>query len=379
MKVRVFHGLGLALIAASLFLNTEGLTAQSSCARYGGELTTSVEPSTPLVFSFFPISLMGIGDQTSAGALESFQSFGVRFSNTGAVEREVNLAIYLYSGTEAVFSQEMAVTMAIPVGTYFVSVPQLISGNISGGLNPRALIKPTINSTFRNRFAGGVPSGSFRFEVRIAEENQNTTDPSTICGSIFVEVLSGATVDIVVPSNGTQTGSLPLFQWSAVGGSKFRLTFAKLKPNQSYEDALATSSQRVVLEVRDVNSYQATAGGPSGAIENNLTWNPGLQDGDYCVRVTMIQEDPLTGATNEVTSAINSFVVASGTAAATVGLNATEVLSLLASVPGLSAILEQLRGYNPVLIEINGTVMTVEDLRNKLANLPGTYKVKLTP
>lgn len=59
---------------------------------------------------------------------------------------------------------------------------------------------------------------------------------------------------LTMPSNGSTANALPQFQWSAVGGQKYKLTLAKLQPNQTQEDALNNSSQRMVLNLTSTSS-----------------------------------------------------------------------------------------------------------------------------
>jgi hypothetical protein len=360
-----------------------------------GTVDITLIPSAPLQFQFFPMGLMGIGGTGNVGVLTGtgFERFGLQLQNTAGAQQQLNIAVYLYQGGasigsgEAVFSDEMTVTVFVPPGgPYFISVPQLINNNITG-LRSAAHRPATISRTFRNALSGGVPSGNFRFDIVIDPvQDPNIGDAADHCGSFFVEILTGATVDLIVPGNGGQAGPLPLFQWAAIGGNKFQLAIAKVRAGQSYEDALRTSSQRVLLDINGTNTFQATAGGPiSGGnvttLENNLTWNPGLLEGEYCYRVTMIQEEPLTGSQNFVTSAINSFTVSNTAMMIGVGggINTDEILNLLRSLSAGEAIVNELRGYSAISIEINGTAATVTDLRTKLGELPEVYKVEIKP
>ncbi len=380
-----------AWVLLALMVSEHRLQAQN-CSLYGGELQISLLPSTPLTFQFFPIGLLGLGGSTNAGTVSTagFERFGVQFTNSGTVQRQVNLAIFLFQGAgtgQTVFGtgDEMRVTLFVPPGTYFVSVPQFINGNITS-VRAQAFVGPRISERYRNSLSGGIPSGSFHFDFAVTDENGGNPTLADLCGSLSIEVLTGATVDLIVPGNGSQVGPLPLFQWAAVGGNKFQLNFAKVRAEQSYEDALRTSSQRVLLEINGTNTFQATAGGPiSGGnvttLENNLTWNPGLLEGEYCYRVTMIQEDPITGSQNLVTSAINSFTVSNTAMMIGVGggINTDEILNLLRSLSTGEAIVNELRGYSAISIEINGTAATVTDLRTKLGDLPDVYKVEIKP
>lgn len=370
MKMKWF-----ALAAMVIFLVTHETHAQ--CTSVDG-VGVSVMPNAPLQFQFFPMSLLGFGSAGNPGSLSipGAQQFGIQFTNNTGTEKTLILDIDIRNSAGTILDRHFRVQIVIPIGpSPFITVPQIVDGNIPSSFSPGTPTNARINDSFVSSLSGGLPSGSFFFDISLEGGS------STCMNTVTVEVLTGSTVDIIIPSNGAASGNLPLFQWAAVGGNEFRLTFAKLRPNQSFEDALATSSQRVVLDPLMVTSYQAAPGGPSGAMENNLTWNPGLQDGDYCAQVTMIQRDPLTGTTNQVKSAIHAFTVSSGTGGMTntVGLNASEILNLLGSLPGGATILEALRGYNPVSIEINGAAATVEDLRNKLNSLPGTALISIKP
>ncbi len=372
MKMRWF-----ALAAMVTFLVTHETHAQ--CTSVGG-VDVSVMPNAPLQFQFFPMSLLGFGGTGNAGTLSlpGATQFGIQFTNNSGSTKNLYLEVDVRNSSRSILRDRLQVGFQIPVGVApFISVPQMIDGSFPSSFSANVLSQARIANDYVQSLSGGLPSGSFYFVIKMGEQLDQLTCENTVT----VEVLTGSTVDIIIPSNGAASGNLPLFQWAAVGGNEFRLTFAKLRPNQSFEDALATSSQRVVLDALMVTSYQAAPGGPSGAMENNLTWNPGLQDGDYCAQVTMIQRDPLTGTTNEVKSAIHAFTVSSGTGGMTnlVGLNASEILNLLGSLPGGATILEALRGYNPVSIEINGAAATVEDLRNKLNSLPGTALISIKP
>jgi hypothetical protein len=189
----------------------------------------------------------------------------------------------------------------------------------------------------------------------------------------------------VLPADGSESSALPQFQWAAVGGQRFRLTVAKLRPGQTGEDALNNSSQRFIVRVAG-NSYQTTSGGPTntGVVEvreNNLTWSPGLSNGDYVYRVTMIQEDPITGTQNFVNSKVGRFVVVGGIGglANTSGLNTEEIVGLLQSAAKGANIKDLLQGFSAISIEINGSAGTVDDLRAKLNDLPASVKWSIKP
>jgi hypothetical protein len=361
--------LGL-VVAALMVLSFKSAFAQ--CSPNG--VTIQITPQTPLQFQFFPISLLGIG---GAGAnLSAFNNFGVQFSNSTGSAQSVNVKIEFFSGSDAVFEQNLVISLSIPVGTFFIGVPELLNTNIAGGITRLGQpTKPRIKASFIKDLKGGLPSGTFRFDVSAAPFG---TPTYAFCGSITAEVLTGSTVDLIIPGNGSTTQSLPQFQWAATGGSKFVLTIAKLKVNQSQEDALGTSSQRVVFNINNVSSYTLTAGG-TDAVENNLTWVPGLPGGAYCYRVTMIQEDPVSGSQYKVNSQIANFTVSSGGDNAS-GINTEELLNLLSGALGGVNIGDKLKGYSALGIEIDGKAATMDDLRAKLGDIKGkTIKVEIKP
>lgn len=329
----------------------------------------AVPPS--LQFQFFPLSLLGIGEGGGrAGSIGAFQRFGIEINNTTGADAQRDLQIGLRIGNQDVFKQNMLVTLMIPPGVHFVSVSQFMDNEIPARLRPTAFLKPQISKEFVKDLAGGLPSGRFEFPLSVGVTGTGIFEP---CGSIIAEVLTGSTVDLIVPANHSETSALPLFQWAAVGGTKFRLTVARLKPRQTEEDALNTSSQRLVIELNNLTSLQLTAGGPSNAIENNLTWNPGLAAGEYIWRVAMIQEDPTTGTTNTVRSRIQHFTVGGGAGA---GLNTDQIIAILQTIPGLTNIDEQLRGFQAIAIEYNGQNLTADELRQKVQEFPEAVKVK---
>ncbi len=371
----------IAVLLAVLFTvwmaEGQSLNAQTGCEINGVQV--QVEPTTPLQFQFFPMGLLGIGSGGNTGGLEGFSRFGITFtrssSDTGS--GEVNVKISLFLGNRNLFSRDMEVTLTIPNNgiPYFVSVPQFINGNIPMNLYPTAPRKPRIDDKYAQDLMGGMPSGNFRFEIYTAKGGSLNYQ---LCGSITVEVTAGATVDLIMPAKGEETSGLPFFQWAAVGGNKFQLTIARLKAGQTEEDALRTSSQRTIIELVNTRSYQSTAGGPVTSIENNLTWNPGLLDGQYCYQVTMIQEDPITGSRNLVNSVIHNFVVTGSGKQMSSGLNTQEILNIVASRVNIN-LQDPFKGFNAVSIEINGSAATVEDLRAKVNNLPEKFKVEIKP
>jgi len=325
-----------------------------------------------LQFQFFPLSLLGIGEGGGrAGSIGAFARFGIEINNTTGADAQRDLQIGLRVGSESVFEQNMVVTLLIPPGVHFVSVSQFMDNEIPARLRPQGFLKPKISKDFVKQLAGGLPSGRFEFPLSVGVTGTGIFQP---CGSIIAEVLTGATVDLIVPPHNSETSSLPLFQWAGTGGTQFVLTVARLKPRQTDEDALNTSSQRLVVEVMN-QSFQLTAGGPARAVENNLTWNPGLAAGEYIWRVAMIQTDPTTGTTNSIRSRVNRFTVTGGVNSS--GLSTDQIIAILQTVPGLSDIDEQLKGFEAVGIEFNGENMTADELRAKIKELPESgYKVK---
>ncbi len=362
--------------------------SQSSCEKNGVNVTIS--PSTPLQFQFFPMSLLGIGTSGSGGSLASsgLQQFGLTFQRptASAGDGEINVKIALILGTRNIFRRNLEVSLFVPRNNvpYFVTVPQLIAGLIPeviesdstrfGSLGP--VQKPKIDDQYANNLAGGMPSGNFRFEIFTAPGGSTNY---SLCGSIEAEVATGATVDLISPSNNGETSNLPFFQWAAIGGEKFILTIAKVNSGQSFINALATSSQRAVIEMNNTRSYQTTAGGPVGAKENNLTWNPGLNPGQYCYQITMIQSDPITGSQNMVPSAIYAFVVSGTGRENFAGLNTQEIINILSSKLNGYDLENKFKGFNAISLEINATTATVEDLRAKVNNLPKAFKVEIKP
>ncbi len=360
----VSKALSIMLVLGMFALNQQSFGQCNSA----GVIITPVPQS--LQFQFFPLSLLGIGEGGRSGNVGAFQRFGIEFNNTTGAPAQRDIQIGLVVGGESVFSQNVVVTLTIPPGTHFLSVSQFMNNEYPSRFQPQSPLKPKINKDFLKRLAGGLPSGRFEFPISIAVTGSGIFDP---CGSIIAEVLTGATVDLIVPAHNSETSNLPLFQWSATGGNRFILTIARLKPRQTEEDALNTSSQRLVLELSE-SSYQLTAGGPSRARENNLTWNPGLADGEYLWRIAMIQEDPTTGSTNLVRSRIHRFSVKGGQAAT--ALNTDQIIAILQTIPGLTSLDEQLKGYQAISIEIDGQQATADELRAKVKDLPEAYKVK---
>lgn len=363
--------------------------SQSGCVQNGIEVTIS--PSTPLQFQFFPMSLLGIGTSGSAGALTAggLQLFGITFvrPTTDSGTGEINVRIRLVQGNRQLFERPLRVPMYVPKDgvPYFVSVPQFISGmipDVSMDLNRTRfgrlgdITKARIDDKYANDLAGGMPSGNFGFIVETAPGGSGNY---AFCGTIQVEVATGATVDLITPANNSETSNLPFFQWAAVGGEQFILTLARVNAGQSFLNALNTSSQRAIIELSNTRSYQTTAGGPANARENNLIWNPGLTPGQYVYQITMIQTDPITASQNLVPSAIHAFVVSGSGKENLSGLNTQEIINILSSkIHGYD--LENIfKGYNAVSLEINGTSATVEDLRAKVNNLPKSFKVDIKP
>lgn len=369
--------LAALVVLALVVLSYQSVFAQCS-TNNGVEL--SVRPNAPLQFQFFPISLLGIGK--SDVNLSAFQNFGIQLVNTSGTEnREIWLRVDLTDGSESLFSQrlELALTLT-PSANIFVGTPQLLNAtNIPFKKSGILVKKPKISEAYIKKLKGGLPSGTFEFVISVGEY---AVSPSYSCEQrITIQILAGATVDLIMPANGSTSNSLPQFQWSAVGGQKFKLTLAKLKPNQTQEDALNNSSQRMVLNLTST-SYQTTAGGPplGAGDENNLSWNPGLVDGEYCYRVTMVQEDPITGTQNLVNSNIANFSVSgSGGTINTSGLNTDEIIGLLTGAAKGVNIADLLKGYSAFSIEINGKAATVDELRTKLNDISSSAKWSIKP
>ncbi|KAB2880847.1 hypothetical protein F9K33_03580 [bacterium] len=341
----------------------------------------NIRPDAPLQFSFFPVSLLGIG--RSDANLSAFQNFGIQITNPTLSAKHITLKVELFDGSTPMFQQNLLVTLTVPSNQpLFIAVPQLL--NVKSLANKRVgapFQTPRISDDYIKKLKGGLPSGTFEFKISTSDF---PTVPTSSCKSIVIQVLSGATVDVIMPANGSTVSSLPQFQWSAVGGQKFKLTIAKLKPNQTQEDALNNSSQRAIIELGST-SYQTTAGGPTGGggatlIENNLTWNPGLLDGEYCYRVTMVQQDPITGTQNLVNSNIANFTVSgSGGTINTSGLNTDEIIGLLSAAAKGVNIADLLKGYSAFSIEINGKAATVDELRTKLGDISASAKWSIKP
>ncbi|MBL7995072.1 hypothetical protein JNM05_06825 [bacterium] len=366
------------IVLAFAVFSFQPLSAQ--CNTPSG-VVINVRPDAPLQFQFFPVSLLGVG--RSDANLSAFQNFGIQITNTTGSDKDITLEVELTDGSTSMFERNLQVTMTIPNSPtpIFIGVPQLLNPrNLSykkTGLTPQ---NPRISDAYIKKLKGGLPSGTFEFRISTSDY---PTAPS-YCKSIVIQVLAGATVDVIMPANGSTVSSLPQFQWSAVGGQKFKLTLAKLKPNQTQEDALNNSSQRAIIELGST-SYQTTAGGPTGGggatlIENNLAWNPGLLDGEYCYRVTMVQRDPITGTQNLVNSNIANFTVSgSGGTINTSGLNTDEIIGLLTAAAKGVNIADLLKGYSAFSIEINGTAATVDELRTKLNDISASAKWSIKP
>ena len=374
--------LKISAIAVLLMVSLSqlGFAQPNGCTTSNG-VAINVKPEAPLQFQFFPVSLLGIGGGDAN--VSAFQNFGIQFTNNSGSEQRVDIRIGLLNGGQNIFSRNMEITLTVPVGgPYFVSTPQLLNTSFGGAVRKfGSATKASISQDFINSLKGGLPSGTFIFTVEAGPDRANYSS----CGQITVQILTGATVDLISPSEGSQASSLPQFQWTAIGGRKFRLNVAKLKSGQTAEEALANSSQRFRV-VLSGNSYQALSGGPVNTglvqvLENNLTWNPGLSDGEYVYRVTMIQEDPITGTSNEVRSANARFVVsgAIGGMVNTSGLNTIEIIGLLQSAAKGVDIKSLLSGFDAMSITINGDAATVDDLRAKLTDLPASVKWSIKP
>lgn len=379
-KNLLLNQLRLTAFLALAFLVFSYQSAFAQCVTANG-VQVNVRPEAPIQFSFFPVSLLGIGKGDAN--LSAFQNFGVQLINNGS-NQDINLHVDLKDGTSAsLFSRKLQVVLSVPNGTYFIGIPQLLNAdNISIKKQGTTPIKARISDDYIKKLKGGLPSGSFMFEISSGEYPLST---NITCSSfITIQILAGSTVDLIMPANGSTVSSLPQFQWSAVGGNKYKLTLAKLKPNQTQEDALNNSSQRAIIELGST-SYQTLAGGPTNGsgvtvIENNLAWNPGLVDGEYCYRVTMVQEDPITGTQNLVNSNVANFSVSgSGGTVNTSGLNTDEIIAILTGAAKGVNIEELLKGYSAFSLEINGKPATVDELRSKLSDAPASAKWSIKP
>ncbi len=337
-----------------------------------GFVTVDVIPHAPINFQYFPMSILGVG---RAGAnLSAFQNFGVSLNNADAAPQSVFIRVGFKGGEGQVFDVPLELRLTVPSGAFFLGIPELLNRRFANAIKSQTFKTAHIDRQFQDKVKGGLPSGTFVFTVE--------TGPDGIsypCSQdLTVTIATGSTVDLILPTNGGEVQSLPQFQWAATGGSKFILTIAKLKNNQTQEDALRTSSQRVVIRITDGNSFQIAPGG-AGSEENNLTWSPGLADGAYCYRVTMVQEDPTTGTQNEVHSQIANFTV-SGGANNTSGLNTDEIINLLNGALGGVNVGDKLKGYRAISIEIDGKTATIDELREKLDGIKGkAIKVEIKP
>lgn len=368
------HGIVFLLALFAISVNN---LSYGQCTVNG--VTIEVVPTAPIQFQFFPLALLGVGDKTVP--VSGFERFGIRFINTNPTASDIFIDINARLGNDYILRESLFAGLTIPSGSFFVSVNDFLGNNIPSNLKNTSVQvdQARINKDFLKRLSGGLPSGTFVFEIRISDE-ASTVRTAPICGTITAEILSGATVDLIIPANGSESSSLPLFQWAAVGGNEFILTVAKLKPNQSHEDALRTSSQRMVINFNNTTSYQTTAGGPvvPGVQENNLTWNPGLALGEYVYRVSMLQRDPITNTQNTVNSNTAVFSVKEG--GINTGLNTQEIIAILSTIPGLSNLQDLMKGYSATGIEIDGKTGNVEELRGKVKSLEGkTYKVSIKP
>ncbi len=370
--------LAALVVLALVVLSNQSVFAQA-CNTPNG-VVIDVRPNAPIQFQYFPISLLGIGK--SDANLSAFQRFGIQISNNTGSDKDITFEVGLYDGPNSLFEpgKNLKVTLRIPNTTNtFIGVPQLLNvKSVPYKLTGAPSQSPKISEDYIKKLKGGLPSGTFEFKISTSDY---PTPPGSPCQSIIIQVLAGATVDLIMPANGSTSNSLPQFQWSAVGGQKFKLTLAKLKPNQTQEDALNNSSQRMVLNLTST-SYQTTAGGPplGAGDENNLSWNPGLVDGEYCYRVTMVQEDPITGTQNLVNSNIANFSVSgSGGTINTSGLNTDEIIGLLTGAAKGVNIADLLKGYSAFSIEINGKAATVDELRTKLNDISSSAKWSIKP
>lgn len=362
---------GLSLIVAVFSLTTvvtQGTTDNG--------VTITPEPLTPFTFTSFPLSLLGIGG--SDANLSSFNNFGLKFDNTTGSPKKIKMSINCKTSSGDIFKSAYTVTLTVPATTVgssiFVGVPQILSGSF--GSIKAADRKPiSINEDFMKQIKGGFPSGLFTFEIK-AGSVAATGD----MGSLQIQVLGNSPVEIISPSFGFESvDGLPQFAWSAQGATKFLLTIARKKGSQSDEGAIKSVVQRAVIELDNAFSYQLPSGGPSTSKENNLTWVPGLEPGDYVFQVTAVIQDNFTGKSRNVDSPIRAFTVKE-TISSTAGLNTEEILGLLNdAAKGAVNFKDQLKGFKAVSITIKGNTSTIDDLRTAVQNLPEAVKFEIKP
>lgn len=362
---------GLSLIVAVFSLTT--VVAQGTT---DNGVTITPEPLTPFTFTSFPLSLLGIGG--SDANLSSFNNFGLKFDNTTGSPKKIKMSINCKTSSGDIFKSAYTVTLTVPATTVgssiFVGVPQILSGSF--GSIKAADRKPiSINEDFMKQIKGGFPSGLFTFEIK-AGSVAATGD----MGSLQIQVLGNSPVEIISPSFGFESvDGLPQFAWSAQGATKFLLTIARKKGSQSDEGAIKSVVQRAVIELDNAFSYQLPSGGPSTSKENNLTWVPGLEPGDYVFQVTAVIQDNFTGKSRNVDSPIRAFTVKE-TISSTAGLNTEEILGLLNdAAKGAVNFKDQLKGFKAVSITIKGNTSTIDDLRTAVQNLPEAVKFEIKP
>lgn len=365
---------GLSLIVAVFSLTT--VVAQGTT---DNGVTITPEPLTPFTFTSFPLSLLGIGG--SDANLSSFNNFGLKFDNTTGSIKKIEVKIELKTSQGSIFKSPYTVALTVPAtmagSSIFVGVPQILNGNF-GSIKASERKSISISDDFMKQIKGGFPSGLFTFDI-YAKGYHSLSDFVSM-GSLQIQVLGNSPVEIISPSFGFESvDGLPQFAWSAQGATKFLLTIARKKGSQSDEGAIKSVVQRAVIELDNAFSYQLPSGGPSTSKENNLTWVPGLEPGDYVFQVTAVIQDNFTGKSRNVDSPIRSFTVKE-TISSTAGLNTEEILGLLNdAAKGAVNFKDQLKGFKAVSITIKGNTATIDDLRTAVQNLPEAVKFEIKP
>lgn len=360
-------------IVKSLIVAVFSLTTVMAQGTTDNGVTITPEPLTPFTFTSFPLSLLGIGG--SDANLSSFNNFGLKFDNNTGSPQIIIMEVNCNTSQGPIFDKPYKVSVTVPVtpagSPIFVGVPQILNNNF-GSMKSRKLQSVSINSDFMNQIKGGFPSGLFTFTIKA-----NGAD----MGSLQIQVLGNSPVEIIAPSFGYESvDGLPQFSWSAQNATKFLLSIARKKGNQSDEGAINSVVQRVVIELENTSSYQLPSGGPSTSKQNNLTWVPGLEPGDYVFQVTAVIQDNFTGKSRHVNSPIRAFTVKE-TIGSTAGLNTEEILGLLNdAAKGAVNFKDQLKGYKATSITIKGNAASsIEDLRKAVENLPDAVKFEIKP
>ncbi|MBX7151139.1 hypothetical protein K1X84_05825, partial [bacterium] len=175
------HGVVFLLALFAISVNN---LSYGQCTVNG--VTIEVEPTTPIQFQFFPLALLGVGDKTVP--VSGFERFGIRFINSGGSAADVYIGINARLGNESILRQPLFAGLTVPPGRHFISVNDFLGNNIPSFIkNPSVSVdQARINKDFVKRLAGGLPSGTFSFDISAG------TDPAALlpCGSIIAEVLS---------------------------------------------------------------------------------------------------------------------------------------------------------------------------------------------